>query len=638
MNDKCWAKYVEMYLDIKKDGEIYVYFSFCCEQQIRIAEYPIEYLCNNLDKCYNDVLDKAADLQICYDCHKYDGFDIYDKSLFSLQNGTHHICTQGCKFCGIVITGKRIKDPKYRWCSNKILEAVSKSKTIEKFAPSVSGEPFEDPYIKNEFLFSLHNSNIKHVNILTNALHCDREYLERLHKYSKEHGIIMIFTINCSGFTKEIYESYCTGKFETVKQNIKDIYEVFKDDGYININYITSRHNGHLTRDEIYQQYKEAFPFLSESNLRKSTDYCIWGEKKEKIVSNIYKEDDRDNIKTISFVNNGKISKLDIYRRYNRIMNAHKYDNKCLDNSLQLFIQLEKGTNRPFISFVFCCQMQIELMKYPLEDVCKDFDKYFLQCVEILHKGKFCSKCNHFSEFDTSDPKEYIVTNGTNFVCTQKCTYCGSCDNVADPSIYTQYSNKLMEAISKSKHVFKVVPSCQGEPFEDKYIRNEFLFNLHNSGIKYIRFLTNGAHATKSYIDKLSKYFNENGIECSFLINCSGFNKETYESYCTTKFDKIKQNIENLTKTFGKENITILYIISKHNYLIEKEDVIKQFKESFPYLDPNENLSIIMDWKNWTDSERLKLNAKFCDKQDNSVAYNLSKYCCNSYYMQRNKG
>jgi len=307
----------------------------------------------------------------------------------------------------------------------------------------------------------------------------------------------------------------------------------------------------------------------------------------------------------------------------------HKYDNECLANSIQLFIKLNNG--KPFVSFVFCCELQIELIRYPLNEVCKDFDKYFLQCVNILNKGKFCSKCNHYSKYDMSDPKEYIVTNGTNFICTQKCTFCGSCDNVSNPEEYTRYSNKLLNAISKTKHVFKVVPSCQGEPFEDKYIRNEFLFNLHNSNIRYIRFLTNAAHATKSYIDKLSKYFKENGIECSFLINCAGFNKETYESYCTSKFDFVKNNIENLSNVFGKENITILYIISKHNYKIKKPDVIKQFKESFPYLDPYKNLQIIMDWKSWTDEERLKYNAEFRDEPDNSEAYNLKPLIINSY-------
>ena len=635
MNKNCGAKFIEMYLKIRED-KVYVQFTFCCEQQIPIAEYPIEYVCENIDKCYNDVFNKAAELEICYDCNKYDGFDIRDISLFEFHNATSHICTQNCKFCGIMLTGKRFDPKKYNWCSDKLLEAVSKSKTIKIFSPTLSGEPFEDPYIKNVFLFNVHNSNIKILDILTNAVHVDKEYLIKLRDYYEKHNIKIGFSINCSGFTKEIYESYCTSKFETVKKNIKNIYEIFHNSkifAYISINYITSTHNMHLTRDEIYKQFKESFPFLNSINLRKSLDYTLVLKNKkeisEEISKKIYNKDDKDDIYLIDFANNGKLSKFDIYRRYNKIMSEKQ--NECLDNSIQLFVRKING--EVFISFVFCCELSIELLTYPLEDVCKDFDKYFDKALEILKESKLCHKCEHYTGFDMGDPKSYIITNGSSLICSQKCTYCGSCDVHTPNKVkeYCSYSNKLLNAISNSKHVINVVPSCQGEPFEDPYIRNEFLFNLHNSNIKHINFLTNASHATKEYIDKLSKYFKDNDIDATFLINCAGFTKEIYESYCTSKFEKVVSNIENLVNTFGNNNITILYIISMHNYFIKKSEVIEQFKKTFPYLDPNKNLRIIMDWKNWKDSERIKLNAEFCDAPDKSVGYKLKNYIYDSF-------
>lgn len=627
MNKNCGAKFIEMYLKIHEDN-VYVQFTFCCEQQIVIAEYPIDYVCENIDKCYNDVFNKAADLEICYDCVKYDGFDIHDISQFELHNATSHICTQNCKFCGVRINGKHLDPKKYNWCSDKILEAVSNSKTITRFSPTLTSEPFEDPYIRDTFLFNLHNSNIKNLDILTNAVHADRDYLIKLRNYLETYDIKTSFLINCSGFTKEIYESYCTGNFDLVKENIKNIHEIF---GCIVINYIVSTHNMHLTRDEIYEQFKKAFPFLKPNQLRKSVDYTLIDKKDliEKINETIYNKDDKDNIYQIDFVNNGKISKFDIYRRYNRIMSEK--NKECLDNSIQLFIRKKDGET--FVSFVFCCELSIELITYPLKEVCKDFDKYFDKALEILKESKICAKCEHYSGYDLDDPKSYTITNGTSLICSHNCAYCGSCDVHTPEKVkeYHNYSDKILNSISDSKHVINIVPSCQGEPFEDPYIRNTFLFNLHNTSIKHINFLTNAVHATKDYIDKLSKYFEENDIRATFLINIAGFTKEIYESYCTGKFEKVISNIENLSKTFGKDNITILYIISKHNYFIKKPEVIEQFKKAFPYLDSNKHLRIIMDWKNWKDSERIKLNDEFCDTSDKSVDYKLKKYITDSF-------
>jgi hypothetical protein len=144
-----------------------------------------------------------------------------------------------------------------------------KSKKIKKITISNKGEPFEDSYIKNEFLFNLHKTNVDYVTILTNAVHVDREYLTKLKEYLDKYKIQSNLIINCSGFTKEVYESYCTGKFEIVVENIKAISELF--DLYW-INYIVSDHNSHLTKKEVEDSFIENFPSVPLSHLRYSID------------------------------------------------------------------------------------------------------------------------------------------------------------------------------------------------------------------------------------------------------------------------------------------------------------------------------------------------------------------------------
>ena len=290
-----------------------------------------------------------------------------------------------------------------------------------------------------------------------------------------------------------------------------------------------------------------------------------------------------------------------------------------------------------YVNFNFCCDNQYNLMKYKFDEVCEDFDKYYEKALQIAKERKICDKCTRYD--GTPIDAEHIgLNNGLSLVCSQGCKFCfakyymnRTLSQFPKPKLSMDLNKKFLQSVSKSKKLIHLTVSCQGEPFEDPYIRNTFLFNLHNTSIKHINFLTNAVHATKDYIDKLFKYFEENDIRATFLINIAGFTKDIYESYCTGKFEKVISNIENLSKTFGKDNITILYIISKHNYFIKKPEVIEQFKKAFPYLDPDKHLRIIMDWKNWKDSERIKLNGEFCDTSDKSVDYKLKKYITDSF-------
>lgn len=634
MNNVCWSKFIEMFLDIKSNGEVYVYFIFCCEGQVKIKEYPIDVVCADIDKCYNEVFKMTSDMKICYNCSKYDGYDVTDMNLFSLQNGTHHICTQNCKFCGILTTGRRIGNPKYRECSIKILEAVLRSKTITQFSPSVSGDPFEDTYIRDYFLFNLHKTNINYIHILTNGLHCDKEYLVKLGKYLHEHNIKVGFSINVPGLTKEIYESGCNGDFELARRNIKYMYEIFgnsEEVQYFHVTYITSYFNMNLTEEQIHEQFKTAFPFLSieNGNLKKSIDYTITGPTKEKIENDVF-PNECERIAELKFNAGGKITRYDIISKIYSVM--YKANSKCLDRSIQLFIKNKNGI--PYVSFVFCNEFQTELISYPFDDVCKNFDDYFLKCIDALSNKNICSKCNHSGNFDVSDPNEYTISVGINNKCSQNCNYCGSqykhCD---DKDI--EYSNKLLKAIFESKQVYNVLPSCMGEPFEDSYIRDEFLFNLHKSNIKNIKLVTDAVNLNTEYIDKLYNYFKENNINCKFFINFSGLTKELYESYCNSDFESVKQNIKTIIDRFGNENVTIVYVISKHNYLIKTDDLRKQFNETFEELDFDKNLCIIHDWKNWKDLDRLKFTVAFDAKCNNPVPYNLKSRLTDKYQFNK---
>jgi hypothetical protein len=630
----CWSKLIEMFLNIKDNGDVYVYFVFCCEAQVKVKEYPIDVVCADIDKCYNEVFKIATDMKICYNCNKYHGHDVTDMSLFSLQNGTSHICTQHCKFCGMLNTGRRISNPKYRECSIKILEAILRSKTITALAPSVSGDPFEDTYIRDYFLFNIHKTNIKCIDILTNGLHCDKEYLIKLRNYLCEHNITVGFSINVPGLTKEIYESGCNGDFELAKRNVKYMYELFGNFSnlhFFSITYITSYFNMNLTEKQINEQFKTAFPFLSieKGHLHKSVDYMINGPTKEKIENDIF-PNECDRLEEVKFNAGGKIVKYDIINKIYNVL--YKSDSKCLDRSIQLFVKNKNDI--PYVSFVFCNEFQTELISYPLNDVCKNFDEYIIKCIDALCKRNICSKCNHSGQFNVSDPKEYTISIGINHKCSQNCNYCGT-QHICFDDKNIEYSNKLLKAISKSKQVYNFSPSCTGEPFEDLYIRDKFLFNLHKSNIKNIKLVTDAVNLNTEYIDKLYNYFKENNINCKFFINFSGLTKEIYGSYCNSDFESVKQNIKTIIERFGNENVTIVYVISRHNYLIKMDDLRKQFNEIFEELDFDKNLCIIHDWKNWKDWDRLKFTVPVDANCNDPIPHNLKSRITDKYQYNK---
>lgn len=310
----------------------------------------------------------------------------------------------------------------------------------------------------------------------------------------------------------------------------------------------------------------------------------------------------------------------------------YKADSKCLDRSIQLFIKTKNDI--PYVSFVLCNEFQAELISYPLDDVCENFDDYFLQCIDVSCNKNICSKCNHSGQFNVSDPNEYTISIGINHKCSQNCSYCGSQYNCFKEKDI-EYSNKLLKAISESKQVHNILPSCTGEPFEDLYIRDEFLFNLHKSNIKNIKLITDAVNLSTEYIDKLCNYFKENNINCKFFINFSGLTKELYESYCNSDFETVKQNIKTIIDRFGNQNVVIVYIISKHNYLIKMDDLHKQFDETFEELDFDKNLCIIHDWKNWKDLDRLKFTVAIDAKCNNPVPYNLKSWITDKYQYNK---
>ena len=288
----CGGYTIELSINVTEDERVFIEFIFCCYTfiTITIAKYPLEDVCENLDyyidKCENFIIEK----QICKRCQEtkyfglYDGFDIKDKTNFTIINGCLLKCTQGCTFCAR--HSHRFIDSKYKYVSDKIYEAISKSKKIYNIQTSNTGEPFEDKYLVNNFLFNLHNSNIKRVEILTNAVHIkDISYLKQLKEYLDKYKIDVRFNINFSGFTKELYEAYCTSKFERAVRNIKYIYEVFGKEKIL-ITYIISKHNQHLSYNEVSKQIKETFPFLELENVNRVLDAGMFYKTKEFFIEN----------------------------------------------------------------------------------------------------------------------------------------------------------------------------------------------------------------------------------------------------------------------------------------------------------------------------------------------------------------
>ena len=235
------------------------------------------------------------------------------------------------------------------------------------------------------------------------------------------------------------------------------------------------------------------------------------------------------------------------------------------------------------IEFSFCCTRQVRLLIYPIEDVCKNFDKYYKKCLQIIKEKKICEKCNKYNGFKIEEMLG--INNGLNFICSQNCSFCfcGKSFNKNNLKYYSENNKLVLKSILNSKNVHNISPSCKGEPFEDPYIKNEFLFNLHKSNIKTITFLTNATRLIdKDYLIKLRDYLEEHKITYTFVINLSGFDKETYESYCNTKFDRIQKCINNINDVFHDWFLNIHYIIGKHNCKLSRKYVEEEFLKNFP--------------------------------------------------------
>ena len=283
-NELCCNGYnIELNLEILNDI-VYITFTFCCfkdTESIPILKYPLEDICKDIDFYINKSVEFVIKHQICKRCkfNIINNIDTYDKTKFTILNACLLKCTQGCTFC--IKESHRFIDNKFSFVSNKLLEAITKSKSIYRLQPTNSAEPFEDLYIKNKFLFNLHNTNIKYVELLTNAVYLDDiNYLIKLKNYFDKYKIDYMFNINFSGFTKEIYESYCTGNFESTRENIKHISEIFGNDK-IYITYVISDHNIHLTYDQVTEQFKQCFPFLFLDQIYRSLDFSKFWESEE---------------------------------------------------------------------------------------------------------------------------------------------------------------------------------------------------------------------------------------------------------------------------------------------------------------------------------------------------------------------
>lgn len=291
----CYSFVIQLMYQIIGE-EVYVNFNFCCDNQYNLMKYKFDEVCKDFDKYYEKALQIANERKICDKCARYDGTPI-DAEHIGLNNGLSLVCSQGCKFCFAKYymnrTLKQFPKPKLSMELNKkFLQSISKSKKLINLTVSCQGEPFEDPYIKNEFLFNVHKTNIKYITILTNAVHIDRDYLIKLHDYYEKHNLYICFIINCAGFSKEVYESYCNSDFDIVKENIKTIAELFKFRFFIK--YILSDHNWNIPKNKIKLDFNKNFPTLSfDYNVQFTIDGLLYNkdcEKVEKIYTNISKE------------------------------------------------------------------------------------------------------------------------------------------------------------------------------------------------------------------------------------------------------------------------------------------------------------------------------------------------------------
>jgi len=267
-----------------------------------------------------------------------------------------------------------------------------------------------------------------------------------------------------------------------------------------------------------------------------------------------------------------------------------------------------------YILFDFCCRLQRRLLIYPIDEVCKDFDKYYLKALNIVKEKKICERCEIYNGFKLDD---YVGLNyGLNLICSHNCAFCAAKSQQNELKnklkLCNKYSEQVLKAILKTKVVKRISPSCRGEPFENPYIRDIFLFNIHKTSINSVTFLTNGIKLTDvNYLNKLYEYFNKHNIEYTFIINLSGFDKETYESYCSGKFEVIKQNIKTLVSVFGNERIFVHYIISDYNKHLSKSFVDQQFKLNFPDI-PIQHLEYIIDFVlRWDDTGMDKVKKEY---------------------------
>jgi len=308
----------------------------------------------------------------------------------------------------------------------------------------------------------------------------------------------------------------------------------------------------------------------------------------------------------------------------------NRYGYECKDNSI--ILRLVEYDEKIYVSFIFCCEVYTEIIRYPLDCVCNDFDKYWLKCIDILATTKICTKCNKYHGFDMRNPANYILAIASNYACAHKCTYCAVVDQKSNIKQYTKYSRRLMDAVLNSKNVFTICPNTVGEPFEDKYIRDTFLFNLHKCNINSLQILTNGAYADKEYINKLKNYLQEHNILTSIVINVSGFNKQTYESYCTCKYETMLENVKTIVDTFGDDYVVISYVVSKHNISINETEVLKQYKQSFPYLNSDKSLQIVMDITNSNEDRKKIANNFFKNITNRPISTNLREFIYNKDY------
>lgn len=269
---------------------------------------------------------------------------------------------------------------------------------------------------------------------------------------------------------------------------------------------------------------------------------------------------------------------------------------RCYESVIELHHELIKGV--PYIGFRFCCRAQLELLRCKAEDVFKNFDTYYIKCLDIIKKLKICYNCNRYDGFEINN-QQIQVSNGLNIVCSQGCIFCLAARNVdlcneLPIKAFQDISNKMLETIKRTKVLKNFCVSCQGEPFEVPYIKNDFLFNIHNSSLNYITILTNLVHVDKDYLIKLHDYLTSHKIDHYIIVNCAGFTKEVYESYCTGKFDVVKENIKNLYEIFGEENCRIQYIVSHHNKDLKRDEVCEQFIKNFPTISIK-NVTFLID-------------------------------------------